>query len=249
MATPLKRPPGTAVPFEILKIAKDNDLLVIEDCAEAIGAKYKDRIIGNDGDCSCFSFFANKTVTTGEGGMVVFKEEAAAKRARILRDHGMSPTKSFLHEYAGFNFRMTNMQAAIGVSQMERINDFLQSRKKIFDKYNSEFKKISCVDLMPSNNWSENSYWLYTLTIKDFGEKRRDILLNKLIDRGIECRPGFYPINIMKPYKKFANGKYNVSKYISENSISLPSSSTLNEAEQKHIINAFLEELNNIIKN
>ena len=116
---------------EFKKIAKKNNLLIVEDCAEAVGAKYKGRIIGTDGDCSCFSFFANKTVTTGEGGMVVFKDLKLANRARLLINHGLSNKTRYYHEEAGFNFRMTNMQAAIGVAQMEKIEILLNKRKEI----------------------------------------------------------------------------------------------------------------------
>jgi len=231
---------------EIVDIAKKKNLLIIEDCAEAIGAKYKNRLVGGDGDCSCFSFYANKTITTGEGGMIVFKNLEAANKARVLRDHGMSKTKSYWHEEAGFNFRMTNMQAAIGVAQMERIDELLRYRKKIFDNYNEKFKKIKNISLLPNNNWSNNSFWLYTVIVNNIGEKKRDKLLIKLKDRGIECRPSFYPLNTMKPYKKFAKGNFEVSEYLGTNSISLPSSSLLTKNEQNYIADIFLEELNKI---
>ena len=150
---------------EIKEIANKNGLFVIEDCAEALGATYKNRRVGLDGDCTCFSFFASKSITTGEGGMVVFKDAEMAKRARILRDHGMSPEKRYWHDYAGFNFRMTNMQAAIGVAQMDRIDEFISRKKAIFETYDSFLSKIEGVSLLPKNDWSENSYWLYTLIL------------------------------------------------------------------------------------
>ena len=223
-----------------------NNLLIVEDCAEAIGAKYKNRLVGSDGNCSCFSFYANKTVTTGEGGMVVFKDLEAANKARILRDHGMSKSKSYWYEYVGFNFRMTNMQAALGVAQMERINELLEYRQKIFKNYDEKFKKFKNVSLLPSNSWSDNSFWLYTFVINNIGENKRDKLLNLLKDRGIESRPAFYPLNLMKPYKQFAQGNFEVSEYLGMNSISLPSSSKLTKNEQNHIVDIFLEELNNL---
>jgi len=176
---------------EIVTIAKKNNLLIIEDCAEAIGAKYKNRLVGSDGNCSCFSFYANKTVTTGEGGMVVFKNLEAANKARILRDHGMSKSKSYWCEYVGFNFRMTNMQAALGVAQMERINELLEYRQKIFKNYDEKFKKIKNISLLPSNSWSDNSFWLYTFIVNNIGEKKRDKLLKLLKDRGIVSRYEF----------------------------------------------------------
>ena len=158
----------------------------------------------------------------------------------------MSNSKSYWHEYVGFNFRMTNMQAAIGVAQMERINELLEYRQKIFKNYNKKFEKIENVSLLPFNNWSENSFWLYTVVVNNIGERTRDKLLMLLKDRGIECRPAFYPLNLMRPYKKFARGSFEVSEYLGTNSISLPSSSALTNSEQNHIVNIFLEELNNL---
>ena len=117
----------------------------------------------------------------------------------------------------------------------------------IFSKsYDEKFKKIKEVSLLPSNSWSDNSFWLYTFVINNIGEKTRDKLLMLLKDRGIECRPAFYPLNLMRPYKKFARGNFEVSEYLGTNSISLPSSSALTNSEQNHIVDIFLEELNNL---
>jgi perosamine synthetase len=232
---------------EIKKIAKKNDLLIIEDCAEAVGAKYKGKIIGTDGDCSCFSFFANKTITTGEGGMVVFKDEKLASKARLLINHGLSSKIKYYHEVAGYNFRMTNMQAAIGVAQMKKIEFLINKRKEIFKIYDDRFKDIPEITLLPKNEWSENSYWLYTLLIKDISKEKRDKLLNRMQNKGIECRPGFYSLNLMEPFKKFAKGDYNISNKLSESSISLPTSS-IDKIDQDFISETLLSEIENINK-
>lgn len=228
---------------EIKAIASKNGIFVIEDCAEALGATYKNRRIGLDGDCACFSFFANKTITTGEGGMVVFKDAQTAERARILRDHGMSPQKRYWHDYPGFNFRMTNMQAAVGVAQMGRIEEFLTRRKMVFQTYDSLLLGRQNISLLPKNNWSENSYWLYTLLLNGYENDVRDRLITQLGYRGIDVRPGFYPMHLMSPYREFASGTYPVSSYLSANSISLPSSPGLSNEEIHHIVEIFLEEL------
>lgn len=228
---------------EIKAIALEKGLFVIEDCAEALGATYKTRRVGLDGDCTCFSFFANKTITTGEGGMVVFKDAKLAERARILRDHGMSPQKRYWHDYPGFNFRMTNMQAAIGVAQMDRIEDFITRRKVVFQTYDALLQGRHNISLLPKNSWSENSYWLYTMILNGYENDTRDQLITQLGYRGIDARPGFYPMHLMDPYREFANGKYPVSSYLSVNSISLPSSPGLSNEEIHHIVEIFLEEL------
>jgi perosamine synthetase len=229
---------------EINAIASKNGIFVIEDCAEALGATYKNRRVGLDGDCTCFSFFANKTITTGEGGMVVFKDAKLAERARILRDHGMSPQKRYWHDYPGFNFRMTNMQAAIGVAQMGRIEDFITRRKVVFQTYDALLHGRHNISFLPKNSWSENSYWLYTMILNGYKNDTRDQLITQLYYRGIDARPGFYPMHLMNPYREFANGKYLVSNYLSANSISLPSSPGLTAADISHISEVFLDELN-----
>ena len=228
---------------EIREIASEKGIFVIEDCAEALGATYKNRRVGLDGDCTCFSFFANKSITTGEGGMVVFQDAEMAQRARILRDHGMSVQKRYWHDYAGFNFRMTNMQAAVGVAQMGRIEELLNRKKTIFQAYDSLLSEHQALSLLPKNSWSENSYWLYTVILDGFGAGARDQLLTYLGYRGIDARPGFYPMHQMNPFREFGSGTYPVSSYLSANSISLPSSFGLSNEEIHHIVEIFIDEL------
>ena len=223
---------------EIKRFCKSKKILLIEDCAEAVGAKYKNRLVGLDGDCSCFSFFANKTLTTGEGGMAVFKSQKVAEYAKILRNHGMSISKNYWHNFAGFNYRMTNIQAAIGVAQLERINSLLIKRKKIFDNYNRLLKKAKNVKLLPINDWSENSYWLYTVILDN--NSTRDYVIKSLKNSGIDVRPSFYPLHLMPPYKKFSKSKCKISEQIGLCGMSLPSSSVSFE-EQKYIIDKLLK--------
>ena len=226
---------------EIKKFCKSKKLLIIEDCAEAVGAKYKKRLVGLDGDCSCFSFFANKTLTTGEGGMAIFKKKKNAEYAKILRNHGMSMSKNYWHNYAGFNYRMTNIQAAVGVAQIERIDKLLLKRKKIFENYNNLLKKTDKVKFLPKNNWSENSYWLYTILLKS--NKLRNYTIKHLKNSGIDVRPSFYPLHLMPPYKKYSRINCNISEKIGLCGISLPSSNIV-FAEQKYIIEKLLKIIN-----
>jgi perosamine synthetase len=228
---------------EIMKIAAEAGILVIEDCAEALGATYKNRRVGLDGDCTCFSFFANKSITTGEGGMAVFRDPEMAQRARILRDHGMNPQKRYWHDYAGFNFRMTNLQAAVGVAQMGRVEELLGRKKAIFQAYDAMLSGQPGLSLLPKNDWSENSYWLYTIVLKGYATGVRDQLIANLGFRGIDARPGFYPMHQMAPYRAFGRGAYPVSSSLSENTVSLPSSFGLSNDEIVHIGETFLDEL------
>lgn len=220
---------------EIRKIAKKFKLFIIEDCAEALGGFYKKRLIGREGDASTFSFYPNKLITTGEGGMVVFKDKKTYLKAKQLRNQGRSTSKMFWHDFAGFNFRMTNIQAAIGVAQLDRINTFLKLRKKVFKIYDSLFEKHDDIKLLPKNKWSKNSLWLYTILITSLNEVKRDLLIKKLAKLGIETRPGFYPLNTMDAYKKFAKGRYPNTNKISFISISLPSSASLKKHDISYI--------------
>lgn len=232
---------------ELKKFAKKNKLLVIEDCAEALGSKYKNRKVGLDGNGSTFSFFPNKLITTGEGGMVVFKRRKDALKARILLNQGRSKLKNYWHDYAGFNFRMTNLQAAIGVAQLKKINYFLRMRKNIFSNYDKLFKQNKNIKLIPKNNWSKNSYWLYTICIDRFGEKKRDKLIKTLTSFGIETRPGFYPLNTMKPYSNFGKGSFKISRKIGLNSISIPTSIHLNFKDQEFIYKKIINSIDSLM--
>ena len=232
---------------EIKNIAKKNKITVIEDCAEALGATYKNKKIGINSDCATFSFFGNKIITTGEGGMLVFKKKKKADFARLLRNQGQSIKKSFWHTSAGFNFRMTNIQAAIGVAQMKSINKFIIQRKKIFQFYNEKLENYKKISFLSSNLWSENSYWYYTIIIKNIGQLRRNKLIKILKKYGIESRPGFYPLNTMKPYKKYSQKKYKVSHYIGNNSITLPTYYSLKKNQQNYIIKILLKVIKKII--
>lgn len=225
---------------QIKKFAKKKKLLLIEDCAEALGSKYKNRIVGLDGDCSCHSFFANKTITTGEGGMVVFKKKSYYQRAIKIKNHGMSLHKKYFHDLVGSNYRLTNIQAAIGCEQLKKIKKLLNYRKKIFKIYDSliddrYFQKL------PYDNRSTNSYWLYVVI------PRKKINRHKIIDffkkKGVEVTPTFYPLHKMEPFKKYSFGKFLNSNYVGLNGFCLPSSG-LNKKEQIYIVKI----LNNVIK-
>ncbi len=233
---------------KIEKISKKYNLHIIEDCAEALGSKYNKKYLGNFGDCSTFSFYPNKTITTGEGGMVVFKDKKIYEKSLILRNQGRELNDiSFIHKYNGFNYRMSNIQAAIGYAQMFKIKKFLNLRKKIFLYYNNIFKKIPYFELMPKLKNTENSYWLYTIKINKLNLKKRNKLIEILKNKGIETRPGFYPFNRMKPFIKYCKGKYNSTEDISLKSISLPSSPFLKKSELKYITSKFVKEVEKII--
>ncbi len=212
----------------IVEIARRRDLFVIEDCAEAMGAEYKGEKVGLFGDAACFSFFGNKLITTGEGGMVLFKQKTLGEKAKLLRDHGMSKEKRYWHPEVGFNYRMTNLQAAIGLAQLEQVEDFLAAKIKLANAYENVLKDCPGLELPSAWDWAKNVCWLYTVRIDETRFGGRDEVIEKLLLNGIDARPVFYPLHCMPPYQKYARGKtFPISEAASRTGLSLPSAVTL----------------------
>ena len=234
---------------QIVEFAKSKNLFIIEDCAEALGSYYKNKPVGVFGDAATFSFFGNKTITTGEVGMVLFKNKSIAERAMMLRDHGMNKSKRYWHDEIGFNYRLTNIQAAIGVAQFEQLNLFVNKKIQIGNKYTVCLKKFPFVQTPSQNINIVNSYWLYTLIILESAPFTRDEFSSFLNENQIETRPTFYSISEMPPYKKYSKSKnLTNSIFVSKNGISLPSSVSLIDEEVEHIcsvIDQFISKIKN----
>jgi perosamine synthetase len=213
----------------IIALAHQHKLWVVEDAAEAHGAEYQGKRMGSWGHIGCFSFYGNKIITTGEGGMVVTNDQALNDKLRILRDHGMNPQRRYWHDVVGFNYRMTNLQAAIGVAQLERWEKILATKDQIRQWYDSHIsmKHLSIARATPD---MRPVCWLYTALLNtSSGEMNRDALLEGLKAEGIDSRPVFFPVPAMPPY--FENNwalLYPVTRYVSERGFSLPSSVELN---------------------
>ena len=233
---------------EIMDIAKSNNLFVVEDCAEAIGSFYKDKHVGTFGDAGTFSFFGNKTITTGEGGMVIFRDESILKHAKILRDHGMSKDKKYWHEFIGFNYRMTNMQAAIGVAQMEVAPKFVKAKQDIAAEYNRNLEGTK--DLQFPGNFGNvvNSYWLYTVVLPFELASCKDKILEIMLEDGVEARPIFFPISEMPPYQQYVDkdNDYSISKILSKSAISLPSSINMTKEDILRVSNSLIQAISKV---
>jgi len=223
--------------YKIKRIAKKYKLLLVEDCAEGMGTYCKNRHVGNFGDASTFSFFGNKTITTGEGGMVCFKKKKYFEIAKKLRDHGMSSKKRYWHNYIGFNYRMTNMQAAVGFAQMERIKFFIKQKKKTAKKYRFYLNNNKQIFFSKNFPNTQSSYWLYYIKLKKKISNARDKIIDILLKNGIEARNCFYPVHLMEPYKNYYSKKNNLDNSIklSRSIIALPSSVNLGDQEIKNI--------------
>lgn len=220
----------------VFDIAEDHGLCVVEDAAEAHGAKYKGKKVGALGDIGCFSFYANKIITTGEGGMVVTNNEELADKARLLKDMAFEKEKRFWHRYLGFNYRMTNLQAAIGAAQMEKIDQFVEIRRRNASLYNSLLKEVKGIVLPPEADWAKNVYWMYSVLIEDSFGLSRDELMNHLMKNGIETRTFFNPIHVQPLYyKKYKGEKYLIAEGLSSKGVNLPSSNTLGRGEIEQI--------------
>lgn len=213
---------------EINTIAHQHSLLVVEDAAEAQGALYKNKPVGSLGMVATFSFFGNKVITTGEGGMVVTDDDDIASKARVLRDHGMSPQKRYWHTELGFNYRMTNLQAAVGVAQMRKFNWIIQRKKKIADWYITNLSDCRGIVLPPNLSWADNVYWLFTILIDEvkFGVPVCE-LAEALKSNGIDTRPVFYPMHTQPIYENENEGSFPCAERLNKMGLSLPSSPDL----------------------
>lgn len=221
----------------ICRLAGEHGLYVIEDAAEALGALHHGRHVGSFGDAAAFSFFGNKIITTGEGGMVVFRDEAVASRARMLRDHGMDPQKRYWHPQVGYNYRLTNLQAAIGVAQLEQIEGFIQRKIRIGRDYRRRLESIDAIRLPVEREGVRNVYWLFSVILDSRRSVLgRDDLMERLRACGIETRPLFYPLHTMPPYRQYSGKRdFPNAQRLSANGLSMPSAVTLKENEIEFI--------------
>jgi perosamine synthetase len=186
----------------LTEIANAHGLAIIEDAAEAHGAEYKGRRVGGLGKCGVFSFYGNKIITTGEGGMLTTNDADFLARAKRLRDHAMSPQRRYFHEERGFNYRITNLQAALGVAQLERIDDFLNRRTEIMGWYTAAIVSSDRVRLNRVSNWAKSAFWMVCLEVDGFDEARRDEFMAALKTRGIDSRPYFCTMSSMPMYQQ-----------------------------------------------
>lgn len=225
----------------VLKLVRKYKLWLIEDAAEAHGAEYNGKKCGSFGHLACFSFYANKIITCGEGGMVVASNKKLADKCRYYKNlcFPLLGKRSYLHNDLGYNFRMTNMQAAVGVAQLERIKSLINRRRKNARFYNKLLKDIPGIQLPVEKKYAKNVYWMYGIVVNSqkFGINR-DKLMIELKRKGIDTRVFFQPMHRQPVLKKLGfidKAKYPVSDYLAKNGLYLPSGSGLEEREIKYI--------------
>jgi len=225
---------------ELKKIAKENNIFLIEDAAEAFGSKYKEKFVGTFGDISTFSFFGNKTITTGEGGMVVTNDETLYDRAQHLKGQGLAMYREYWHDIVGYNYRITNICAAIGVAQLERANILIKRKREIAEQYKSKLMNLP-VEIHQEVGHVYHSYWMFSILVKN--SQIRDELREFLMAKGIETRPTFYPVHTMPMYSKKYE-KHPVAESIGWRGINLPSFPNLNEEEINYITSSIKKYFN-----
>jgi len=224
---------------QLVEICRQNKLFLIEDCAESIGSTYKGKHTGTFGDIATFSFFGNKTITTGEGGMVVSKSKATIEKAASLKNQGISSDIQYWHDCIGYNYRMTNICAAIGLAQLENIIPIIQQKKRVANTYKSLFLN-SGIHIQPQHPDAFHSYWMCSFLLPQ--NINRDELRKYLEESGIESRPVFYPVHTMSMYLEYAKGmSFLNSDEISRRGITLPSYPTLNTDDITFIANKVLD--------
>lgn len=215
----------------IAAICRPHGVALVEDAAEAFGSTYRGRPVGSLSDIATFSFFGNKIITTGEGGMITTTRRELAERCRLLRDHGMSPERRYWHTVLGYNYRMTNLQAAVGVAQVEKLEAIIAAKRRIAATYRLALRGLPGVDFPDEPAGTRSVFWLISVTIAPgaFGIGR-DAVMARLKAQGIETRPVF-PVVHRQPIYPGPHAPMPVADEVSDRGLSLPSDATLTEAE------------------
>ena len=220
----------------VLEVARAHRLFVVEDAAEAHGAEYKGRRVGSLGDIAMFSFYGNKIITTGEGGMVVTNDNALAKRAHQFRGQGLDPSRRYWFPMVGYNYRMTNIAAAIGLAQLEKADWHIARRREIVSQYQQHLKNCQHLTFQPEKPWAKNAYWMISVVLGSHLSISRDEVMSQLAESGIETRPFFPPMHTLPPYQHLAQDwRFPVAERLARSGFNLPSSATLTEDDVAYV--------------
>lgn len=223
----------------VLDIARRHSLVIIEDAAEMIGQTYKGKPCGSFGNISTFSFYPNKHVTTGEGGMIVTDDDALATRCRSLRNLAFSAERRFVHHELGWNFRMTNMQAAIGVAQLERLDEFVEKKRRIFSRYMELLQTVPGIALpVPCTAYAENINWVFGVVVDDSVGFDAIEAMSRLAKVGVGTRPFFWPMHEQPVFREmglFAGEAYPCAERIARRGFYLPSGLALTDEQMERV--------------
>lgn len=220
----------------IMAIARRNGLFVVEDAAQAHGAQMRGRPVGSLGDVGTFSFFGNKMITTGEGGMVTTDDDGVAERIRLLKNQGMTRERRYWHPVVGYNYRLTNIQAAIGLAQVERLEAQLLRHREVAAWYQDELAGVRGLWWQQQREWARHAWWQFVVVVDDEFAAGRDAVMEKLIESGIDARRLYFPMHQLPPYKGNApNRQYPVADYLAARGICLPTWSGLKREDVHYV--------------
>ena len=229
----------------VQELADRYGLKIIEDAAEMHGQTCRGRRCGGFGDLSTFSFYPNKHITTGEGGMVLTDDDHLAERCRSLRDLCFQPAKRFVHDELGYNFRMTNMQAALGVAQLERLDEFVARKRRMGARYTEMLAAVEGLELMPAKTeYAENIYWVFALVLKESVPFDGKEAIRRLAQAGIGTRPFFWPMHeqpVFQGMGLFQGERHPVAERIARRGFYIPSGMALTDAQQATVVAAIKE--------
>jgi perosamine synthetase len=203
------------------------DLLLLEDCAEAHGAQYRGADVGSIGDVGCFSFYGNKILTTGQGGMITTDDDELAEQVSLYRRDGMSTERKYYHEAVGYNYRMTNMQAAVGVAQVDRADEIIEQKRRVAKVYRDRLSDLCQFQTEP--DWASPVYWMNTPVFETAA--KREAVVESLEQADVEIRPFFYPLHDQPPYRQGEPNTESVAMDLYERGVNLPSSPLLGDEE------------------
>lgn len=222
----------------IVEIAEQHDLVVIEDAAEALGATYRGTQVGSIGTAGCYSFYGNKILTTGQGGMITLDDDELAARIRTFRRDGMSERRKYFHPVVGYNYRLTNLQAAIGVAQLERANTIIERKRQNANLYRNELSNTS-VRVSPEATEVESVFWMNTAVFTS--KQTKESVITRLNEERIETRPFFYPLHEQPPYRANDEQSLPIAEDRYRKGINLPSSSELTPEEIRTVCESITE--------
>ncbi len=221
----------------IVDVARKYNLPVIEDATESLGAKYKGRMVGHLGDIACFSFNGNKIITTGGGGMIVTDNESWARKAKYLTTQAKDDPVEYVHGEIGYNYRLTNMQAAMGCAQLEQLDEYIEAKRRIAATYDEHLDKIAGIARMRAASWASSIFWMYTVLVDEssYGVDSR-ALLRGLADARIQCRPLWQPLHSSVVFRGCQAYRCDVAPQIHRDALSLPCSVGLPGADLRRVL-------------
>ncbi|HSE21510.1 MAG TPA: LegC family aminotransferase [Pyrinomonadaceae bacterium] len=221
----------------ILQLAQKYELTVIEDATESLGAKYKGTDVGHIGSIACFSFNGNKLITTGGGGMIVTDNEDWARKAKYLTTQAKNDPVEYVHQEIGYNYRLTNIQAALGVAQLEQLHSYVEAKRRIAAAYAGALRDLPGLTSMREAQWAQSVFWMYTILVdEDRSEMSARQLMVELAARGIQTRPLWQPLHLSRAHQGSCATDCSTAEWVNRRALSLPCSVGLTVAEQGHVI-------------